>query len=400
MSIMRKLFMITRKKRLSAFFIAFLCVQMMTPLAFAAERDVKINTPFPNIVLDIGQYAEFKINLINNGQEEEVLDLSLSGPLDWEYSIKSGRYLVKSVYLDVNESKSVIFEAVPPSGEDSGLYTFMVYAESRDGKLSKSLTVQVELMATIAESGIRVSTPYPSIEGAAGQDFEFSVEVVNKDTKDMTIDFTALHPPNWQVTFKPRVSDNLIRSLEFKGGASEVLNMLISPPPGVAPGYYDIEMKAESDEYSSSLVFSIYLIGTYSLEFIPSNGRLSLDAQQGKASVISLNVNNTGTAPLKSVIFLSDQPVGWDVEFDTTEIPLLDRSGSRQVRARITPPTDAIPGDYIMKLYSSIQKEGISESINYRVTVKGDVSWGFVGIGIIVVLAVALVGIVWRLGRR
>jgi uncharacterized membrane protein len=53
-----------------------------------------------------------------------------------------------------------------------------------------------------------------------------------------------------------------------------------------------------------------------------------------------------------------------------------------------------------MKLYSSIQKEGISESINYRVTVKGDVSWGFVGIGIIVVLAVALVGIVWRLGRR
>ena len=48
----------------------------------------------------------------------------------------------------------------------------------------------------------------------------------------------------------------------------------------------------------------------------------------------------------------SDKPDGWDIKFDTSNIPQLAASSFREVRATITAPSDAIPGDYAITIYS------------------------------------------------
>jgi len=136
------------------------------------------------------------------------------------------------------------------------------------------------------------------------------------------------------------------------------------------------------------------------MSFSPKNDLLSVGATQGNEEVITFIFNNTGTAPLEDVSFFSDKPVGWDVVLDPTEIPESDAGSNKEIRVVITPPEDAIPGDYAVKLYSAVAKRQLSEIVNLRVTVKGAVGWGYIGLGIILILVVAIGLIFWRLGRR
>jgi uncharacterized membrane protein len=389
------------RKIFSLLFLSIILILQIPSVEANPElRSVRLSTSFPKIKIETGQKVNLEVKIINKGSTGDFFDISVSGPSEWGANLQSSGYVIQGVYLDGNESKTIKFEAIPPFGEEAGTYNFTINAISSDMVLSTSLDIQVELPQTISKSGISISTPYPSIEGPAGADYEYSVNVINRGAEDTIIDFTAVHPEGWSVTFKPRFQSSLIRSLEFEAGGNEVLVVTVSTPSNVEPGNYKLEMIAESEEHRETLGFEIFLIGTYSLDFDPSNGLLSLEAIQGKASIITLNLNNTGTTPLESITLFSDKPIGWDVQFEIPEIEFLDSAASRQIRASIHPPEDAIPGDYMVKLFSAVQAHGISKTLNYRVTVKGSVAWGFVGMAIIGIMAIVLVGVIWRLGRR
>jgi uncharacterized membrane protein len=70
-----------------------------------------------------------------------------------------------------------------------------------------------------------------------------------------------------------------------------------------------------------------------------------------------------------------------------------------EVRASVTPPSDAIPGDYILTL-STVVDPWITEPLHFRTTLLGSVSWGYVGLAFIAVIAVAIYLIFKRFGRR
>ena len=388
-------------RRNSILLVSLIIVNSLLLTSVKAEtRSIKLSTPFPKIEFVSGQKIKFKIDIDNLGTQSEVLDISAKGPSGWELNLKSELYLIKSIYVDVEEKKTFNFEAIAPPGEVAGNYTFSITAVGRDSLISHTLELQIELPVTVTESGLTLSATYPSLEGAVGETFEFRVNVINKANQDKIVYFTAEHPENWDVNFKPRFGSSVVRSLEFLAGENDVIVIDIIPPPDVEPGNYDVTIFTETDEVKESLTFNVFVIGSYSLSFRPSNNRVSFDVLQGKTQIIALNVTNTGSAPLENIILFSNQADDWEVIMEFAEIPFLESSASRQVRVSVTPPADTIPGDYVVTLYSSVQPRGISETLNYRVTVKGSVTWGFLGIGIIAVLAILLAGIVLRLGRR
>ena len=174
----------------------------------------------------------------------------------------------------------------------------------------------------------------------------------------------------------------------------------ITSPSSATPSTYNIDVVAQAEDFKENVSLSVFIIGKYNLSLKPSNNLLSFDLPQGKPQSFSFYVNNTGTAVLNDIIVFSDKPDGWDIVFDTSNIPQLAASSFREVRATITAPGDAIPGDYAITIYSSVSELGIYSNLNYRVTVKGSVEWGFVGIGIVIALVLVLFLIYWRLGRR
>ena len=64
----------------------------------------------------------------------------------------------------------------------------------------------------------------------------------------------------------------------------------------------------------------------------------------------------------------------------------------------MTPPPKAIDGDYMISMTAS--GGGLSQTVNYRVTVLTSTIWGVAGVGVIAAALLVLVGAVRRFGRR
>ena len=64
----------------------------------------------------------------------------------------------------------------------------------------------------------------------------------------------------------------------------------------------------------------------------------------------------------------------------------------------VTPPAQAIAGDYMITLRAS--SRGDTASANFRTTVTTSTVWGIVGVGIIGAALLIMVGAVARFGRR
>lgn len=64
----------------------------------------------------------------------------------------------------------------------------------------------------------------------------------------------------------------------------------------------------------------------------------------------------------------------------------------------MTPSEDAMSGDYAMTV--TAKNKNISDKAEFRITVKTETVWGFAGIGVIVVMALVLLGVMRKFGRR
>jgi uncharacterized membrane protein len=388
-----------KRKLITTILLTTLLLNSLT-FVEGAEQTIKLSTTFPNVELKVAQKTVFKIKVQNNGIASDTFNITVSSPINWETTLKSGSLIVKSIYLEASEIRELDLELTPPSGEKAGIYLFTVKAFSKGRQLQDSLDITIELPQAVVQSGISISSLFPSIEAASGEAVEFRLNVINKNTYDALISFTAVGPQGWSVTFTPAYETVSVRSLEFAPSENQVIVAKITSPKSAVPGTYTIDVEARSENLQDKATLSIFLIGKYDLKLSPSNQLLSFDLPQGEPHAFSFYVNNTGTAPLNDVAIFSDLPTDWDIQFDSSSLPQLAASSFKEVRAVITSPSDTIPGDYVVTLYSSVTELGISGTMNYRVTVKGSVEWGFFGIGVIVILVLVLVLIYWRLGRR
>lgn len=365
----------------------------------SVNRSTKLSTPFPKIEITGTQKVEVKIKITNEGEIDEIFDLSIKGPETWEPIIKSENYIIKSIYLEKNESKELDFQATPPPNEQSGSYTFELLATSEDKLLEVSSKIHIELIGITAPSEILMSTTFPSLEGTSTQQYEFRVTMRNSGSENRIVGFSALHPNEWRMIYNPIYEDRIINSLEFKAGESRDIMVTVIPSPDAEPGNYNITLFGTSGDLQGQINFNINLIGTHELYVTTSDGLLSFDSLQGKNSQIIITLENIGTAPLENVHFISSKPPGWEVNFEPNSIPIINPNTIYEVRANIIPPSDAIPGDYVLTLTSKVDP-WISEPLHFRTTVRGSVSWGFVGLAIIIVIAISIIVIFRRVGRR
>jgi uncharacterized membrane protein len=394
--------------RYTSLFMAGLMILAVGSLAIAEEvklpaRAITMAVEYPGVEIPKDENVSMDIIFHNKGRSDENVDVSVVEiPEGWDARVKTYRYTVSGIHVPSDQDKSLTFEAIPEENVQPGDYKFRIKAQTMDGKFKMSQTVNVKLDADEAKSkepkGVKLTTSYPVIRGPSDASFEFSLEVDSKLEEDAVFDLSAKGPEGWDINFKPAYESKYISSLRIKGKQSTSVAVEVKPATGAAAGEYPINVRVNSGNANAEAQLKVILTGTYGLEAGTVSGLLSLDARAGRPSNISFYVKNTGTAANQDIKFMTFKPENWKVEFKPEKIDAIEPGDLKQVELIITPYEDALVGDYSVGV--NVEGEKATKTLEFRTTVKASAAWGWIGIGIIVIVIGGLFGLFRWLGRR
>jgi uncharacterized membrane protein len=367
------------------------------------ERSIQMSAEFPGVEVPPGQTVTMNLIFDNKGRTNENVSVAVaSKPAGWRVRLKTDQYTIIGISVPWGEQKTVTFEAEPDKSVKPGDYAFDIQAKTTDGQFQMAQTILVKARerekGSAETRGVRLTTSYPVLRGPSDASFEFSVEVESKLDRDAVFDLFAQAPEGWEINFKPAYETKYITGLRLKGNSSQTVAIQVKPAMNMKAGEYPINMRVSSGDARAEAKLMVVLTGTYAMDAGTPTGLLTLEGRQGKPATASIFVKNTGSAPLQEVKFMSFKPENWKVEFKPEKLPALEPNELKQVEVTITPYEEALVGDYSVGL--GISTEKASKNLEFRVTVKASSAWGWVGIGIIVLVVLGLTGLFQWLGRR
>ncbi|MCS7280004.1 MAG: NEW3 domain-containing protein [Desulfobacterota bacterium] len=402
-----------KKKATIVTFATFLCLLLFTPLYSSEtkkkaedyeklpERALSMAAEFPGIEIPPGESVNMNITFFNRGRTPEVVELKVvSKPENWRTRFKSDVFTITSVSVPWGEDKTIVFEAEPDRAVRPGDYTFVIEAKTPDEKivLNQKILVKVREYQRGVARGIRLSAAYPVLKGPSDAKFEFSVEAENKLDRDAVFNLSAHVPEGWEVNFKPAYEYKTISSLKLKANSSQTITVEVTPYKDSKPGSYPVIVRAAYGDIKAEIPLTVVITGTYSIDAGTLTGLLSLEAQQGKKTTITVFLKNTGSATLTNISFTSFKPENWKVEFNPERIAVLEPNQVKQVEVSITPYEDALVGDYSVGM--NIDAGRATKNLEFRVTVRARAVWGWIGVGIIAFVLVGLMVLFRTFGRR
>ncbi len=358
---------------------------------------IELSTQYPTVVAKAGDNMTFSLDIDNQSGVSQDIALSIiSIPENWTGTFSASSRQVSTVHVKNDDANTgVSFALDIPLDAEDGDYEVIVKADA-DG-FSDEMMLRITLDAEeIGESSLSVE--YPSQEGDDTTAFDFSATLINNTLSTQSYSFSANAPSGWTVSFTPSGESTKVAAIEVEARSTQGLEISVTPPEGIEAGTYEIACAATSAAEKVEETLSVTITGSYALTLSTPSGRLSFDAYANRETEVQLNLTNEGNTELTNVNLTSNAPTGWNVRFASETIELIEAGATVETTAYITPGEDAMSGDYVTTL--TARNSNTSDTAQFRVTVKTETKWGFVGIGIIVLLALVVAGIMRKYGRR
>lgn len=254
------------------------------------------------------------------------------------------------------------------------------------------------------EPAIEIAPTYPKLEAVYGAEFEFELEFKYTGIEPLEFNLRLTAPEGWTVYTTPQFDKqkrvSAIR-LEPGFGAGNKIKLLATAPfwPLPEPGEYKITLEAISDEIQGSTELTAVITAIYNMALVPTTERYNTTVTVGKDNIFSIEVQNQGTAAIDNITFSPLKPTGWTIDFSPEKIDSLSALDSKTIDINIKPPSKTIAGDYQITIRASSEQVS-REEIDIRVTVETPTIWGWVGVGIIVLVIAGLAYIFMRFSRR
>lgn len=354
-------------------------------------------TDYPSQTVRAGEITTIRVKMQNSGLSPEPMALTLSGvPAGWKIDILGGGQAVASAMPGQNESVSLQLRVEVPKDAKPGSQQVVLSAKGarlQTTELPLTLTVGTEAPAKLS-----LKSRLPSLRGTPRSSFEYTVTVGNDSGKDLTVALSAQGPANFQTTFTEGFGSNEISSIPVEAGQTKDIKVKVTPPRDVKAGDYPVLVKVAAEGATADLRVTLQISGQGRLALSTRDGRLSGEAEIGKASTYTLVLNNDGTAAVDEIEMSGTVPTGWKVEFNPKTVATLAPNEKKEVQVLVTPSDKAIAGDYVASFRATARGE--SSAADFRITVTTSTLWGLVGIGIIAVALLVLLGAVARFGRR
>jgi uncharacterized membrane protein len=364
-----------------------------------AAKDVEgiyLVSSYPSFTL-AGGSGTINLKLYDWGTAPQPMALSVSGlPNGWTAEFQGDGQRVTAAMPVPGGSVDLQLRLTAPQ-QQAGAKPVDLVVHADGGAIRATLPVHVALGDTLPVS-LDVKPDLPSLEGQPAADFSYTLSIRNDSGRDLLVSLGAQTPPNFQATFTKQYGNQQISSLPIKGGTTESTTMKIRPPDNVTAGTYQIVGQFSAAGVTATTPLSMTIDGQSHLSLSTKDERLSGNAEDGKPTVISLVVTNTGTAAAHNVTMSASPPSDWKVDFQPAKIDEIAPNAKINVQATMTPTEKAIAGDYVTTFSAS--GDGNTGSADYRVTLTTSTLWGVVGLAIIAVALVAVLGVVARFGRR
>jgi uncharacterized membrane protein len=264
------------------------------------------------------------------------------------------------------------------------------------------------LNAQETASPLILSTKYPVLSGPATTEFTFDValEYFGKESKLFDLKLTG--PDNYFYTLRQTYGgDSDIASIKLDPirGSAETLRVKATPNilnlPN--PGEYIITLEASSGDITESIDLKVIVTARYGLLLDTTGGILSTQITANKDNFFTINLRNTGTAVLEDINITTSvrgSPSNWEVTVEPNEIDSLDAKAEKELKLNIRPPAKTISGDYEITVNAKTEKLNASDDVTIRVTVLTQTIWGWVGVGIVVIVVAGLIAMFMFMGRR
>ena len=353
---------------------------------------------FPGKSVAPGNTVRFQMRLKNPFGAEMRFKISVNSmPPGWTASIKTASgESISEVILGGNEFVDFIVEVESPENAKAGEeYSLTVIAKSPDGNVTDSLPLSVAL--TEAEEDIRISAKFPEVTVEAGKALKYPITISNLGEIDRLLLLSVQPPTDWKVVFKSGTME--ISRLYLEAGKSESLILEATPPSTVKIGTYTIPVRIKSPEGSiyAEMNLRATIIGSYELTLEPSTLLTSVTA--GGSTTFTVKATNTGYTSVTSVSLNIAIPEDWESSVTPVQVDSLKPRESFSFNVVIKVPEDTVAGDYLITL-TGLSDQVESDEVQVRITVTAPTSWGLIGIGLAVVMVIALVLIFMKFKRR
>jgi uncharacterized membrane protein len=324
-----------------------------------------------------------------------VVDLEVRNvPDGWTANFQGGGRVVESVYVDTDRTGNVTLKVDVPEGLASGPNRMLIVATGQDDASQLPLEL---IIGEIAPPKLSMEVDLPILRGTPTTTFSYRLRVQNESDEELLVNLEAEAPEGFDVTF--RRSGQEVTSVPIRAGVTENIDASVRPPEQLAAGEYMIHVRAQGGEALAELDLTAVVTGQPTLSLSAPDGRLSGQATAGQETSIEMILRNTGTAPAEGIRLESSPPAQWNISFEPEEIAALAPNEELPVTVKITPPQQAVAGDYMVTL-RAVPDAGDSESADFRVTVITSTLWGVVGL-VLIAAALGVVALaVARFGRR
>lgn len=398
--------------------LAALAALPLALVARAAESDAERPArgltaafQYPGVTLEPEDSLSVDLLVRNRGRRDETVLLEITEqPPGWDVQLKKFSAVVSGVFVAAGAEQTLSLTGKPRPPEDagrppaatrlpSGAHRFTVKARTPDGALADTtqLTVTVREKPRGRER-ISMETTIPELRGPSDDKFVFSLEVRNDTEQDAVFHFKGIAPPGWETSFKPAYEQKQIASLQINANSSKTVEMQVTPPYNAKAGEYEFRAEASSPKGRVERDLKVIITGTYGLKAGTPSGLLSLVTEKGRKATVSIVVQNRGSAPQGEVSLQAFKPENWEVKFEPEKIKNLEAGAFKQVEMSLTPGPQALVGDYSVNVQA--QGEKASSDVEFRITIKADTTWGWVGVGLIVLVIAGLAAVFKVLGRR
>lgn len=381
------------KKLFSSLLAVVLGVFLFATTSYAAP--ISLYTPYTGISLTPGESISYTVDIINDSNEVQNVSFKLENlPEDWDYSIRSGGNSIQQLSVRPQDEEDITLEVEVPLEVDKGRNEFRLVAEGNDGE-----TTSLPFMIEITEKGTfqtEFTSDQPNMEGHADSEFSYSTTLKNQTAEEQHYGLSAQAPEGWFVQFK--VGSDSVTSVTLEPNESQDIKVEVVPAENATAETYTIPVVASAGSVSEEIELEAVITGKYDIELTTETGNLSSDVTAGGSRTIDLIVENKGSVELVDIELESNTPPNWDVSFNVDSIKALDAGERATIKATLTAPDDAIAGDYVTTFTASTPE--VSSDATFRMSVKTSTLWGFVAIGIIIVVLGGLFVIFRKYGRR
>jgi uncharacterized membrane protein len=385
------------KMRLSRTILGLFTVLLglLSPAAVLGQTPVGLSTPFPSLIVDPGGSATFAVAVTSDVPQR--VDLSvISTPDGWQTRLSGGGYTIAAVETnsDSAEPASVTLEVSVPA--DAGPGSYQVVLEGRGPSGSDQLTVDVDVQA-LEPGSVSFDTQYPVLRGAATTSFAADLTLTNGTNQPITFSLEAEGPEGWRAAAQPS-GETQAATTSIDAGSSATIHVTASAPGGTTAGTYAVTVRALGGPEPVEAQLSIEVTGSYNVELSTPDGRLNAEVSASGTTILPIVVTNTGDAPLTDITVSATPPSGWTVDFDTPTIAELAAGEPLTVNATIKPADNAIAGDYIITFRA--RSADASAMVDVRTAVQTSALGGLLGLGILALVAIGLLIVFRRYGRR